>query len=259
MSVYPVVAALLAAALLTVPPPGRRLAVAKRPRRRPPAALAVIGLPFVVAAAVAAPAATLSGVLAASMAQVRRRHRRRRRLRRTEGDRMAAALQTVVGELRVGAHPVRAFGTAAAESGGDLGVALRAVAARARLGSDVAAGLRQIGSASVVPVYWSRVEVCWRLAAEHGLPMSLLMRAAQRDILERQRYTDRVQAALAGARATAAILAGLPVLGVVLGELVGAQPVRFLLGGGGWLLVAGTGLVCAGVGWADRIIDRLAT
>lgn len=89
--------------------------------------------------------------------------------------------------------------------------------------------------------------------------MAALIRTAQRDIVERQRFTARVEAGLAGARATAAILAGLPLLGVFLGELVGAHPVGFLLGGGvgGWLLVVGTTLVCVGLVWADRITDRL--
>jgi tight adherence protein B len=87
------------------------------------------------------------------------------------------------------------------------------------------------------------------------------MRAAHRDIVERQRFADRMHAALAGARATAAILAALPALGVLLGQLIGADPVRFLLGGGvgGVLLGIGVGLICLGVTWADRIVDRLAT
>jgi tight adherence protein B len=91
--------------------------------------------------------------------------------------------------------------------------------------------------------------------------MAALIRTAQRDIVERQRFAARVEAGLAGARATAVILAALPLLGVLLGELIGAHPVRFLFGGGagGWLLVAGTALICAGLAWADRITDRLMT
>jgi tight adherence protein B len=103
--------------------------------------------------------------------------------------------------------------------------------------------------------------VCWELAAEHGLAISVLMRAAQRDIVERQRFTARVEAGLAGARATAVILAALPVVGVLLGQLIGARPVAFLLGGGvgGWLLVVGVALVCVGLVWADRLTDRMLT
>jgi tight adherence protein B len=63
---------------------------------------------------------------------------------------------------------------------------------------------------------------------------------------------------MAGARATAAILAGLPVLGIVLGQLIGADPLSFLLNAhaGGWLLVAGSMLACVGLLWSDRIIER---
>ena len=91
---------------------------------------------------------------------------------------------------------------------------------------------------------------------EHGLAIAALMRAAQRDIVERQRFSARVTAGMAGARATAAILAGLPVLGVLLGQLIGARPLSFLLSGsaGGWLLVVGSTLACGGLLWSDRII-----
>jgi tight adherence protein B len=46
---------------------------------------------------------------------------------------------------------------------------------------------------------------------------------------------------------------------VALGDLIGAHPVRFLLGGGagGWLLAFGVGLIGIGVTWSDHIIDRL--
>jgi tight adherence protein B len=87
------------------------------------------------------------------------------------------------------------------------------------------------------------------------------MRAAQRDIAERQRFSARVASGMAGARATATILAGLPVLGVLLGQLIGARPLSFLLSGhgGGWLLVVGLTLACGGLLWSDRITDRLAS
>ena len=154
---------------------------------------------------------------------------------------------------------MHAFGIAASESSGTVGAALHTVTARAGLGADVAAGLRGVADQSTVPFYWERIAVCWRLASDHGLAMSTLMRAAQRDIVDRQRFSGQVHAGLAGARATAAILAGLPALGILLGQLIGAHPVRFLLGGGvgSWLLLIGAGLTWAGVAWSDRIVDRL--
>jgi len=249
---------LLAAAVLAAPPPRRRL--------MPPVSRGIARMPVLIGAAVLVvvlvpPAVMVAiGILAGTFGTRQRRNRRARR-RLADSQRLAAALETLVGELRVGAHPVTAFSVAAAECDGPVGESLRAVAARARLGADVPAGLRAAAAASSVPAQWNRLAVCWQLAAEHGLAMSVLMRAAQRDIVERQRFTARVEAGLAGARATAVILAGLPAVGVLLGQLIGARPVAFLLGGevGGWLLVVGVALVCVGLVWADRLTDRMLT
>ena len=261
MSAIAIAAMLLAVAVLAAPaPPVRRLP--RAPRRAVPPAGALAAAACAAVLAVSAPlpllaACVLGGLLIA--ARLARRHRNRRS--RQEGRAMADALEVLVGELRVGVHPVTAFTVAAAESSGQTARSLRAVASRARLGGDVAEGMRVMARTSPVPDHWNRLAVFWDLAAEHGLALSTLMRAAHRDIVERQRFADRMHAALAGARATAAILAALPALGVLLGQLIGADPVRFLLGGGvgGVLLGIGVGLICLGVTWADRIVDRLAT
>ena len=259
MTGIPVAAVLLAIAVLAAPPPPRWRLGLTTPGRGVRGPVLVVG---VLVAVVALPPAVLlaSAILGATLIR-RRRRRQRDRDRTRAGQVLAGALETLVGELRVGAHPLRAFAIAASESDGAIGAALRAVAARAGLGADVGAGLRAVASSTSVPAQWDRLAVCWQLAADHGLAMAALIRTAQRDIVERQRFTARVEAGLAGARATAAILAGLPLLGVALGELIGADPVRFLLGGGvgGGLLIAGTVLVCAGLAWADRITDRLLT
>ncbi len=110
-----------------------------------------------------------------------------------------------------------------------------------------------------MPQYWTRVAVCWQLAADHGLPMAMLVQAAYRDITHRQRFADRVDAGFSGARATAVVLACLPVLGILLGQLVGAQPLRFLLGSGGWVLAVGVALQCAGIAWSDRLTEWTAS
>ncbi len=265
MNALTVAALLLSLALLTLPPPPRhRVASPARVRRRP------IGRgagPYVAAGAFAAVAillpatAVLAVVVVCATAIVRYRRRRRARRAAEEGATLQAALDVLVGELGVGAHPVRAFHVAAAESVGAVAASLRAVAARARLGADVTAGLRAAACSSALPAQWDRLAVCWQLASDQGLAIATLMRAAQRDIAERQRFSARVTSSMAGARATAAVLAGLPVLGVLLGQLIGARPLSFLLGGhgGGWLLVVGTTLACGGLLWSDRITDRLGT
>ncbi|MDC8982126.1 type II secretion system F family protein [Mycobacterium marinum] len=205
----------------------------------------------------------LTTVLAVAVVAGTASRRRRRRLVRARGVRegraLEAALEILVGELRVGAHPVRAFGVAADETDGPVAAAMRGVAAHARLGADVTGGLRAAARQSALPSHWERLAVYWQLASDHGLAIATLMRAAQRDVAQRQRFSAKVSAGLAGARASAGILAGLPVLGVVLGQLIGAQPLAFLLGGhlGGWLLVVGLALAAGGLWWSDRITDRV--
>jgi tight adherence protein B len=255
-------AVLLALALLVFPSsPHRRLAMAK-PRRPAIGTTRGAGWLVVCVAVAAVTLLPLTAVLAAAVvaATVSVRYRRRRRFRRAteEGRTLEAALDVLVGELRVGSHPVRAFGVAADETVGAVAMSLRGVAARARLGADVAAGLRAAARSSAQPTHWHRLAVCWQLASEHGLAIATLMRTAQRDIVEHQRFSSRVSSGMAGARATAAILAGLPVLGIVLGQLIGADPLSFLLNAhaGGWLLVAGSMLACVGLLWSDRIIER---
>ncbi|MCB0925302.1 MAG: type II secretion system F family protein [Mycobacterium sp.] len=249
-----------------VPPTGRRLTAANRgfPLGTRSGAVGLAGLVAVLAVAIG-PTVALAVALVLSTLAVRRRRRLRRSEGRSEARALAAALEILVGELRVGAHPVRGFTIASSEAGVGsasaraVGAALAAVAARARLGADVAAGLRENARRSAAPQYWSRVSVYWQLAAEQGLPMAKLMQTAHKDITDRRRFVDRVDAGLSGARATAMVLAGLPVLGVLLGQLVGARPLGFLLGDGAGVLAAGSTLLCAGIFWSDRILDGVGS
>ncbi|BBX46797.1 type II secretion system F family protein [Mycobacterium cookii] len=253
----------LSAAVLMAPAtPHRRLARGdRRSRRMSPQAAIGLALCAVPLGAVLLPLPTILAVVLLGVTVSVRYHKRRRGTRAVDESReLETAIEVLVGELRVGAHPAQAFAVAADEAHGAVAESCRAVAARARLGADVGAGLRGAAEGSALPAQWDRLAVCWQLAADHGLAMSTLMRAAQRDIAERQRFCGQVRSAMAGARATAAILASLPVLSVLLGELIGAHPAAFLLGGraGGWLLVIGTALVCSGLLWSDRITDRAA-
>ncbi|MEZ0362878.1 type II secretion system F family protein [Mycobacterium sp. pUA109] len=254
----PVAAALVLAGALLVAPSSVRRRVGV-PRRRWPAGW-VVSCAAAAAVAVLPAAVLLAAALAGATATVRYRRRRRLQRNRDESSALASALEVLVGELGVGAQPVRAVAVAAAETETpEVGAALRGVAARARLGADVPAGLRDTAASSTLAAHWERLAMCWQLAEHHGLAMVTLLRTAQRDLTERQRFSTAVTASLAGARATAAILAALPVLGVLLGQLIGAAPLRFLLGGhtGGGLLVAGVTLTCAGLLWSDRITDRV--
>jgi tight adherence protein B len=259
-------AALLAlvVALLVFPVGSRSrleaLGVLAQPRRRLPL------LPCACVVAVALTVVLPVGLVAASSIVgvtlwTRRRRSLRVRRRATESAALQGALDVLVAELRVGAHPVSAFSAAATEVDGPVAESMQAVAARARLGADVAAGLHSVTRSSSMPAHWRRLAVSWQLAQDHGLSIATLMQTAQRDIVARERFSAEVDAGMTGARTTAVVLAGLPLLGIGLGELIGAEPVSFLLstGAGGWLLVIGVTLACVGLLWSDRITRRVLT
>jgi len=55
------------------------------------------------------------------------------------------------------------------------------------------------------------------------------------------------------------MLAGLPIIGVLLGMALGGEPLQWLLGtSAGWLcLVVGAGLTLLGLAWTGRIASRV--
>jgi tight adherence protein B len=255
-------AAVLLAAAVMVAPAGSRWRPVPRSRasgvpiRVPWPAVALIMAAVIIAATGVRFTTMLAGGMLTVTATVRYRGHVRRTRTIREGRAIVSALEALAGELRVGAHPVRAFAVAASDIPPPVGPALTAVAARAELGADVPAGLRAAAARSAWAGEWERLALAWELATENGLPVATLLGAVQTDIVARQRFFAEVDAHLAGPRATTAILAGLPAIGLLMGEGLGARPLALLFGPGfgGWLLVLGTVLVCAGLSWADRII-----
>ena len=159
----------LALALVAAPPPSRcRLERVAPTRRRIP--LYVVAVAIAVAMAMMLPVtATLAAAILVGTLVLRRRRLIARRARAAEASALQGALDVLVGELRVGVHPVAAFDVAAREVDGPVATSLRAVAARARLGADVAAGLRNFAESSRLPAHWERLALFWRLAQTHGL------------------------------------------------------------------------------------------
>lgn len=200
-----------------------------------------------------------AGVVLAGTVMFRRR-RSISAVRRDDSLKMLlAGLEVLIAELRVGAHPAAASAVAGEECAGEVSVVFRSAAARARLGGSAAAAFAMPDSC--IERELSRLGSVWRVADDHGLALAELLGAVRVDMLGRRRFRQRTEAGLAGARATAAVLAFLPLLGIGLGQLMGASPLRVLLGGGlgGVMLVIGTSCVAAGLLWTDKITAKVTS
>jgi tight adherence protein B len=181
---------------------------------------------------------------------------RARRVRERRQDGVIALCGAVAGEVRAGRQPGEALRYAARDSGG-LGDGRTAVLAAARFGGDVPGALtaaaRQPGADGL-----RGLAACWRVAVDQGAGLAAgldRLEAALR--AEREQRAD-LRAQLAGARATAAMLAGLPALGLLLGVALGADPLRVLLHSGAGLgcLLVGGALEGLGMWWVGRIVRR---
>lgn len=205
----------------------------------------------------AGPGGGLAAALTIGTVTVRWRAGRERRAGAAAAAGLADALGLLVAELRAGAHVSDAAMAAAIDGHADASRVLSAAAAAARLGGDVPAALRDTGPVQLRRSL-DRLADAWSLADRHGIPLADLLDAVRADTEHRVRFAAEVAARLAGPRATAAVLAGLPLLGLALGQAVGAAPMQVLghTGVGQALLVVGTGLACAGVLWSARLVAR---
>jgi tight adherence protein B len=246
---------LLAAALLTWPAGAASSRLAElvgkpRQKRRIPKPSTVLvaaaaglggGLSFGAGGATA-------GVLAGAVAWRRCQARKRLQQRVTALADLAETLRSFVAELRAGAHPVAAAESVAKDAPPAGAEAMRAIASTARVGGNVEQTTQE----------FAELAHAWVLAQQHGLPLADVLAEVARDLDQRARFARQGQAKMAGPRASAAVLAGLPVIGLVLGEAMGASPLRVLAttGLGQVVLVLGVAFICAGVLWSARLTQR---
>jgi tight adherence protein B len=104
----------------------------------------------------------------------------------------------------------------------------------------------------------SRIAAAVRLSARTGCSLAAVAGAVEDDLRARHRHRLELRAATAAPRASASLLAGLPLLGLAMGSGVGADPWGVLTGTGVGqvLLVAGVGLEAAGLAWSRRLVAR---
>ncbi len=173
------------------------------------------------------------GALAGSLAAVTgwRRWTARRRLRQTlvAVDGLAEALRALVAELRAGAHPAAAAESAAVDAEPAAAQAMRGIAAAARLDGDVDRALRASGASTPATArVFTQLAQAWTMVRRHGLALADVLDAVHHDLDTRVRFARQVLARMAGPRTSATILALLPVVGIGLGQAMGARPLHML-------------------------------
>lgn len=208
-----------------------------------------------IAAALAAAVSTGLVAVLAGVAATAAAHAWLGRQRGERDDRRLLALTEALGalgaDLRSGRSLESATDAAVAacadeECGRALGRAVRAPNPAGTGEDDVLAGALRRLSAGV------------RLSARTGCSLASVLAAVEDDLRARRRHRLELRAATAGPRASAMLLAALPLLGLAMGSGVGADPwgVLTTTPTGQVLLVAGVALECAGLAWSRALVRR---
>lgn len=244
---------LLLAGAAACPPPAPSARIAPRSLAVPPRVAIPLGIGAVVLAALAFDRASLVIALAMGAATVvwvaDTQRRARAASKRTE------AVATFLGHLGTNV-----------EAGAPLHAALERAAEHAprEIARDVAHLIHHVTTGAPLAAEtdeFARIAPLFALSASRGVPLSRLVAAARDDIDHARRHRATTNAALAGPKTTAVVLALLPFAGLLMGAAMGANPLALLTGGGlgGVLLTVGTALVCAGVIVSQHIIQGATT
>jgi tight adherence protein B len=127
-------------------------------------------------------------------------------------------------------------------------------------GADAAAEAAISGAEAAVDVAVSgalaRLEAAYRISEALGTPLADLLDRVEADLRAAERLRLNVRAQTAGAQATSVLLAGLPVVGLVLGVTMGFDPFHQLLRTpvGGVCAIAAALLQCGGLVWTTRLV-----
>ncbi len=126
----------------------------------------------------------------------------------------------------------------------------------AHLGGDVADSLRDLATRPGQRGL-AAVAAAWEISARSGLALADVLDRLGDALRDEQDARGEVTATLAPSRATAKMLAVLPVFGLALGSSMGARPLHILLTTplGLGCLAGGVLLALLGVLWVERIAD----
>jgi len=172
----------------------------------------------------------------------------RKSVREALSQRLIDGLAALDAELKSGQPPNSALVRAADEP-----PLWPAALAAVRMGGDVVQALRV--DAQRLPQL-GHLGACWEVGSHSGSGMSAAVGQLLQSSRQNEELRATLEAELAGPRATAKILSGLPLIGLLLGIMLGADPVGWLVGAPiGWgCLVAGVSLTAIGAAWSQRMV-----
>ncbi|MCL0119845.1 type II secretion system F family protein [Corynebacterium pygosceleis] len=223
----------------------------------------LVGLLAVLSASLVTPPTVVLSVtaLAGTCVWWGRSVRRDRRNART-ADATAEILGGIVSDLRAGTTMPDAVRAALDNRPGNGGIPARiteTLQTAARRATDGPGAALILAEARDLPDLAAAGRL-WNLSEQHGLPLAMLLEQAQRRTDARIRHRERTRAALQGPQVSAVILTLLPGVGMMMGTLIGADPLPLLTGGGtgGVLLLGGVLFTCVGIIVSRIIILRAA-
>ncbi|MDX6764950.1 hypothetical protein SIN09_37630, partial [Streptomyces sp. F8] len=138
---------------------------------------------------------------------------------------------------------------------GGPGAAEAGVLAAAAFGGDVPGALRQAAREPGAEGL-AGMAACWRVSVDGGAGLAAGLDRLEGALRAERDREESLRAQLAGARSTVLVLALLPLVGLLIGTGLGADPLRVLLHtpmGWGCLLTGGV-LEVLGLLWCRRIV-----
>lgn len=178
-----------------------------------------------------------------------------RKRRQDSQRRLVHALRALASELNAGSAPLVALERTA----GEPPLWPRALAA-ARFGESVHHGLLQDAKADQrLASQLRQLAACWRVGIAHGAGLASSVERLALSVQSQFELRDLLDSEMAAPRATARMLSLLPVVGIAMGYLLGADPLRWFLGSqiGVVVLAGALALTVAGALWTRRIVRRV--
>ncbi|TDU89295.1 tight adherence protein B [Kribbella voronezhensis] len=159
------------------------------------------------------------------------------------------ACDVLSADLTAGRPPAEALDGAAT-----ICADLQIASAACRLGGDVPAALELLAENPGAEGLRA-LAAAWRVADESGAPFAAITDRLAESLRADEAIRRQTAASLAGARATARLLAVLPFFGAALGYALGADPITFLTAThpGAAVLAAGLALSITGLTWTDHL------